>query len=306
MSPPAWLTAEGVGMALPAFRTFVLYRRSMALPLIAAFASAVCYGVASVLQAVAAQRTARGGPVDARLLFRVLSQGPFLVGIGLDLAGFACQFYALRGLPLYLVQAVMAANLAVTAVVAVPVLGLRLRAPQWLAVAAVCVGLALLGVSTGRESTAVVHMGLRFGLLAVAVLLALAGLLAGRAGPRWRGQLLGVTAGLGFAVMALNVRLMPDLHPVPLLTNPATYAAAIAGLVGFLCFAAGLQQAAVTTVTAAVVVTETTIPAIAGVLLLGDNARPGFVPVAVAGFLLAVAGALGLAEFGELSPKQKA
>lgn len=274
----------------------------MALPLIAAFASAVCYGVASVLQAVAARRTARGGPVDPRALFRVLGQAPFLAGIVLDLAGFACQFYALRGLPLYLVQGVMAANLAVTAVVAIPVLRLRLGAPQWIAVAAVCAGLALLGVSSGRESTVTVHIGLRLGLLAAAILLALVGWLATRSRQAWRGALLGVTAGLGFAIMAVNVRLMPDLHPAPLLTNPSTYAAAIAGLVGYLCFAAGLQQAAVTTVTAAVVVTETAIPAIAGVLLLGDNARAGLVPLAVAGFLLAVAGALGLARFGELTP----
>ena len=279
----------------------------MVLPLIAAFASAVCYGVASVLQAVAARRIARGGPVDPRLLFRVLSQGPFIAGIALDLVGFACQFYALRGLPLYLVQAVMAANLAVTAVVAIPVLKLRLGALQWIAVAAVCIGLALLGTSAGRESTATVHLGLRLGLLAVAILLALIGLLAGRTPERWRGSILGVTAGIGFAVMALAIRCLPDLRPVPLLTNPATYAAALAGLVGFLCFAAGLAQASVTTVTAAVVVTETTIPAILGVLLLGDDTRPGFAPVAVAGFLLAVAGALGLAEFGELhQPEDRA
>ena len=272
----------------------------MALPLFAAFASAVCYGVASVLQAVAARRTARGGPVDPRVLVRVLAQTPFLIGIGLDLLGFACQFYALRVLPLYLVQAALAANLAVTAVVAIPVLGLRLSALQWSAVAAVCVGLALLGISAGRESTATVRLSWRIGLLVIAILLALAGVLAARAPEKVRGPMLGLTAGLGFAVLALAVRCLPDLHPMPLLANPATYAAVVAGGVGFLCFAAGLQQAAVTTVTAAVVVTETAIPALIGVWLLGDGTRPGLAPVAVAGFLLAVAGAVGLASFGEL------
>jgi drug/metabolite transporter (DMT)-like permease len=272
----------------------------MALPLIAAFASAVCYGVASVLQAVAARRTAHGGPVDPRLLIRVLAQGPFLVGIGLDLLGFACQFYALRVLPLYLVQAALAANLAVTAVVAIPVLGLRLSALQWSAVGAVCVGLALLGISAGRESTATVRLSWRIGLLVIAIGLALIGVLAAKAPESVRGPMLGLTAGLGFAVLALSVRCLPDLRPMPLLTNPATYAAAVAGLVGFLCFAAGLQQAAVTTVTAAVVVTETAIPALIGVWLLGDGTRPGLAPVAVAGFLLAVAGAVGLASFGEV------
>jgi hypothetical protein len=37
-----------------------------------------------------------------------------------------------------------------------------------------------------------------------------------------------------------------------------------------------------------------------GLLLLGDHARPGWLPVAAAGFAVAVAGALALARFGEL------
>jgi drug/metabolite transporter (DMT)-like permease len=276
-------------------------------PLAAALASALCYGVASVLQAVGARRTARGGPVDPRLLIRVLRQGPFLAGIGLDLVGFACQFVALRSLPLFLVQAAMSANLAVTAVVAIPVLGVRLGAAQWLGVGAVCAGLVLLALAAGTESTRPVALGFRVGLLVVAALLALVWLAASKVPERARGATLGAVAGLGFAVLALAVRCLPDLHPVPLLTNPATYAAALSGLVGFLAYAAGLQQAAVTTVTAAVVVGETAVPALIGVLALGDRTRPGLGWLAVLGFLVAVAGAISLARFGDLEePPQPA
>jgi drug/metabolite transporter (DMT)-like permease len=260
----------------------------MAVPLIAAIASAGFYGVASVLQAVAARRTTKPGMVDARLLVRVLAQRTFLAGIGLDILGFACQFYALRTLPLFLVQAALAANLAVTAVVAIPVMGVRLSRWQWSAVAAVCVGLALLGISAGAESSIGAPLDLKVGLLASAVLLGLVGLFANRLPDRLRGPMFGAVGGLGFGVLALAVRAVPDLRPRPLLTNPATYAAVIAGAVGFTYFAAGLQQASVTTVTAAVVVTET------------DRTRPGLVPLAVAGFLLAVIGALGLARFGDI------
>lgn len=272
----------------------------MALALIAAFASAVCYGVASVLQAIAAKRAATTGPSGARGLLRILREGPFLAGIGLDIVGFVAQFFALRSLPLYLVQAALAANLAVTAVVAIPVLKVRLGAVQWAAVGAVCLGLALLGISAGRESTATVHVGFRLVLLIAAALLGGIGLLANRFPTNARGIVLGVTAGLGFAVMALAVRCLPDLQPLALLKNPATYAAALAGAAGFLCFAAGLQQASVTTVTAAVVVVETAIPATVGVWLLGDGTRSGFAVVAVVGFLVAVAGAIGLARFGDV------
>jgi hypothetical protein len=39
-----------------------------------------------------------------------------------------------------------------------------------------------------------------------------------------------------------------------------------------------------------------------GVVVLGDNARPGWMPVAYAGFSIAVAGELALARFGEIHP----
>jgi hypothetical protein len=53
----------------------------------------------------------------------------------------------------------------------------------------------------------------------------------------------------------------------------------------------------VTTATAANVVTQTAVPAVVGVWLLGDRVREGWGPVAVLGFALALAGALGLARF---------
>jgi uncharacterized membrane protein YdcZ (DUF606 family) len=66
-----------------------------------------------------------------------------------------------------------------------------------------------------------------------------------------------------------------------------------------LFFTTALQRGSVTTTTAAVVVAETLMPALIGVFLLGDGTRQGFTWVAVAGFVLAVAGALALARFGE-------
>ncbi len=232
----------------------------MLIPLLATVCSAVFYGVASVLQSIGARRSAAGGTVDPRLLLRVLRQGPFVAGVGLDILGFACQFYALRSLPLFLVQAALAANLAVTAVVAIPVLGVRLgqgtvagggrRLPR--------AGPA--GRGGGPESVRPVSTAFAVVLLVAAALLGLLGLVAVRLPERLRGAFLGGVAGLGFAVLALAVRCLADLHPVALLRNPATYAAAVSGVVGFLFFASGLQRAAVTTVTAAVVVGETALP----------------------------------------------
>jgi drug/metabolite transporter (DMT)-like permease len=301
--------------------------------LLAAAGSAVCYGVASVLQAIGARATRDTGTVDPRLLGRLVRQTPFLIGVLCDLAGAVLQFLALRRLPLFLVQATQSANLAVTAVAAVPVLGARLAARHWWAVAAVCAGLALLAASAGVGDPRPPGFGFRLALLGCLVLLALAGLAAGRVGRaagagrsggaghsagagrsggaghsagagRSRGSVagasaLGAAAGLGFGLTALAARSLTNLSPGHLVRDPAVYAAVGGGVVAFQFFATGLQRGSVTAVAAAVVVTETAVPAVVGIIALGDHTRPGFAPVAAVGFLLAIVGALALARFGE-------
>jgi drug/metabolite transporter (DMT)-like permease len=117
---------------------------------------------------------------------RTLRQVPFLAGLALDGVGFLAQYVALRTVPIFVVQAALAGSLAVTAVVAVPVLGARLGRRQWSAVGAVCLGLALLGLSAGAESTNPVPLGFRLALLACVAVLAAAGVAAARCLPPYR------------------------------------------------------------------------------------------------------------------------
>ena len=271
----------------------------MLLSLLGAFAAAVCFGVASVLQAVAARQTPVGAGVDPRLLVRLLGRLPFLLGVGLDLLGFVAELAALRSLQLFVVQAAVAANLAVTAVVAVRVLRVRLNRTEWAAVAAVCAGLAFLGLSSGHEHPAQVSMRFRFVLLGCVVAIAAGGMLAGRLRGRARSVALGLAAGLGFGFVAVGSRVVTSLAPLHLLRDPATYVVAGGGVVAMLFFATALQRGSVTTTTGAVVVAETLMPAMVGLFLLGDGTRHGYAWVAVAGFAMAVAGALVLARFGE-------
>src|ERR1700749_4547372 len=60
--------------------------------------------------------TSPGG--DPGLIVRMLGQWRFVASLGLDTLGFLGQLIALHRLPLFAVQAMIAANLAVTAVVA--------------------------------------------------------------------------------------------------------------------------------------------------------------------------------------------
>jgi drug/metabolite transporter (DMT)-like permease len=272
------------------------YRVLVIWGLLAVLGSAVCYGVASVLQAIGTRRTPDPGrAVGPRLLVRALRQGPFAGGIALDVAGWVLQVIALRSLPLFVVQAGQASNLAVTAVVAVPVLAARPTGRQWWAIAAVCAGLALLVSSAGKENPVPPGSWFGYGLLISVLALSAVGLVVGRTRSPARPAILGSVAGLGFGITALAARGLTNLSPAHLPRDPAAWAMAVGGVIGFLFFTAGLSSGSVTVVSAALVVAETVVPAIVGVLVLGDHARHGFVPVAVVGFALAVFGALALA-----------
>lgn len=273
----------------------------MIVSLLAAVAAAFFYGVATVLQALGSRRVRQveGGGLDPRLLVRVFRQWPFVAGTLLDLAGFAAQLVALAELPVFAVEAAQAANLAVTAVVAVPLLGVVLGRREWWAIFAVCVGLALLGLSAGREGPAKTGDAFRYALLGSVAVIVLLGVWAARRPEPWRSRLLGLTAGFGFGLIALAGRVLTDVAVRDLWKNPATWALALAAAVTMLIYATALQGGAVTAVAAALVVGETVLPATAGILFLGDHSRPGFAVAAVAGFVLAVAGAMALAKFGE-------
>ncbi|MGW7053801.1 hypothetical protein [Streptomyces sp. NPDC054887] len=269
--------------------------------MICALASAVCIGTASVLQAVAARaaQPGTGSGVDVTLQLRAMRQWRYLVGLALDGLSFALQIVALLTIPIYAVEASQAASLAVTAVVAARVLSVRLRGLEWAAVAVVCAGLAMIGLSVGAEGGSDGPPALPYALLGVAFAVLLAGAVAGRLPGRARALVLGFGAGTGFGVVSVSVRLIDDLAPSALVTNPAVYALLLAGGTAFLLLTSAFQRGSVTTATAGMVIGETIGPAVVGVVWLGDRTREGLAVPAAVGFAVAVAGALALARFGE-------
>jgi drug/metabolite transporter (DMT)-like permease len=267
--------------------------------MVCALGAAICFGTATVLQAVATRAATTGGGGNAALLLRALRQWRYMAGLGLDGLGFVFQIAALRSLPIYAVGAALASSLAVTAVVAARLLGVRLSGVEWSAVGVVCAGLAMLGLASGAEGDRTGSTALKWAMLATAVAVLLLGLVGGRLPERGRALTLGLGAGFGFGVVEVAVRLIDSLTLSTLVTNPATYALLVGGGAGFLLLTTALQRGSVTTATAGLVIGETIGPALVGVVWLGDRTRDGLEWLAVLGFLVAVAGALALARFGE-------
>ncbi|MFI5981377.1 hypothetical protein ACIBEA_10935 [Streptomyces sp. NPDC051555] len=276
--------------------------------MVCALAAAVCFGTASVLQAVAARAAepGTGSGVDPALLLRALRQWRYLAGLGLDGIGFVFQIIALRSIPIYAAGAALAASLAVTAVVAARLLKVRLSGTEWGAVGVVCLGLALLALASGAEGSRPGSTALKWSMLGVVAAVLLVGALAGRLPDRARALVLGLGAGTGFGVVEVAVRLIDGFAPGALVANPATYALLVGGGAAFLLLTSALQRGSVTAATAGLVLGETIGPAVVGVVWLGDRTRDGLAWLAVLGFAVAVSGALALARFGEPPPPDPA
>jgi drug/metabolite transporter (DMT)-like permease len=226
--------------------------------------------------------------MDPRLLLELLRTSAFRFALAGNLLGFVLHVVALQTLPLFLVQSLISASVAVTAVLGARVLQDRLPRLQKTAVAGVCLGLALLATSAAEGAAEGVPEALVPALFGVLVAVAVTGALLGRVRARWTSGALGLLSGTAFALVAVGARVLSDLSPSTVVRSPAVYLMAVSGVVAFLLYANAMQRGSVTRSTAAMVVTQTAVPAVLGILLLGDRVRDGFGAVGVLGLLLSL------------------
>jgi drug/metabolite transporter (DMT)-like permease len=270
----------------------------------AALLACVGYGTASVLQSYAAGRSGAGSAADGPTLRSTIAAmlAPiFIAGMALDLLGFVGSLVSARLIPLFLSQTIISANLVVTAILSVFVLHVRLHRRDWIAIATVLVALCILGATAGRLGTNDPGLAMHWGVLAVSAIILAAGSAVVRLLGRNAAVPAGLIAGVLYGAMAVAVRVVHGLEPLNigvLLADPALWAVVVAGLGGFYLFTVALQVGSVNGVAAALVVGETVVPGIVGVLLLGDSARPGYGWLVALAFAAAVVGAVAVAVFG--------
>ncbi|MEU9714143.1 hypothetical protein [Streptomyces sp. NPDC047976] len=283
----------------------------MLIGLLTAVAASICYGTGSVLQAVGSRRAARMSPAAAGVTAhggpnltstaKAAMTWEFIVGTILDFVGFGLGALAARMLPLFLSQTVISANLVITAVLSVKMLGIRLTRKEWTSIGVVCAALVLLATAAGHEGDHHAPMSTHWWLLAVTLVIIVGGTVAVRFLGARAAILAGLLSGLAFGALGVGVRILDGVDPfdlATLATDPALYAILIAGFGGMYLHTVALQIGSVNGATAALVVGETVLPGAIGVLWLGDASRPGLAWLAVTGFVLAVAGAVAVAWYG--------
>lgn len=267
--------------------------------LLAVAAAAVCSGAAAVVQASAVAHLPRTTAVSTGFVVRLARSPRYLAALLLIAAGFGLSFLALRTLPLFVVQAGRASSLAVTALLSVLVLRVRLRRAEVVAVLVIGAGLVVVGLTAGGQAPADVATVGRFLLLAAVLVLVPAVAVTLRLRTlQTAGLILAIIAGTCFGLLALGARILRGFDPGTLLADPAAWAMAGAGALGLLAGALALQRASVVTVTATMVATETILGSALGMLVCGDRPTAGLAVPAAIGFALVLAGALTLARFG--------
>ena len=260
----------------------------------------LAYGVANLLQSMAAVRTSVHHTFDPGLLVRLAGQRTYLLGIACQTLGFVLAFLARRDLPLFLVQASVAAGLGVTAVLGVLLLKWSLPAAEVLLLGLLLAGITALVLAAqpahSRRIGPVVVLLLAASVLVVAVL----GFFAARLHGALGSVVLGSLAGVDFSAAAIAARPLTNEHSVAgFLTNPLLYLLVIHSLVGQLLLGLAMQRGSTTAAVAAMDAAGAVPAAIVGLLLLGDRIVPGRGWLASVGFVATLVAVIALTRYAE-------
>ncbi|WP_415645096.1 hypothetical protein [Stackebrandtia soli] len=261
----------------------------------------IAYGVANFLQAVAANRAETHQSFHPKLLLSLATQKTYLVGIGCQSLGFLLAIVARADLPLFLVQAAVAAGLGVTAILGVIVLKWRLPRAEVVILVGLTAGIAALVISAKPSASEDLDTLAILALSGSWILIAGLGWITAKKLDGVPGSVaLGALAGLAFGAAAVASRpLASAIDVTALLSNPLLYLIIVQSLTGQLLLALAMQRGSTTAAVAAMDAAFAAPAAAVGLLLLGDQIRPGLEWLAALGFIVTLGTVLALTRFAE-------
>lgn len=258
------------------------------------------YGVANLLQSAAATRTTVHHTFDPGLLLRLAGHRTYLVGLACQVLGFVLAFLARRDLPLFLVQASVAAGLGVTALLGVLVLKWKLPIAEIALLGLLCGGITALVMAAQPAQSRPMGMTGVIGLAVTVALIALLGFFSVRLHGALGSVVLGSLAGVAFSAAAIAARPLAAAHSAAeLFGDPLLYLLVVHSVVGQLLLGLAMQRGSTTAAVAAMDAAGAVPAAIVGLLLLGDRIQPGREWLAAVGFVVTLASVIGLTRYAE-------
>jgi drug/metabolite transporter (DMT)-like permease len=258
------------------------------------------YGVANLLQSIAAANTAAQDNLDVKLLMRLAQHRTYVLGLVCQVLGFILAFLARRDLPLFLVQSSVAAGLGVTAVLGVLVLKWKLPKAEILLLVLLCAGLAGLVVAAEPHPSRQLGIGGILGLLITLAAVGGGGFFVAKLRGVPGSVALGSLAGIAFGAAAVASRPLANVHSLDrFLSDPLLYLLVAHSLVGQLLLGLAMQRGSTTAAVAAMDAAAAVPAAIVGLLFLGDEIAHGREWLAGLGFLVTLATVIGLTFFAE-------
>ncbi|SBT47069.1 hypothetical protein GA0070611_3600 [Micromonospora auratinigra] len=260
----------------------------------------VAYGFANLLQSVAAARTTVHHSFDPGLLIRLASHRTYLVGLFCQVIGFVLAFLARRDLPLFLVQASVAAGLGVTALLGVLVLKWRLPAAEIALLVLLFGGITALVLAAQPAPSRQLGTAGLIGLVGALVVISVLGFFAVRLRGAPGSVALGSLAGMAFSAAAVAARPLASADSAEaFVRDPLLYLLVVHSVVGQLLLGLAMQRGSTTAAVAAMDAAGALPAAIVGLLLLNDRIWPGREWLAAVGFLATLVSVVGLTRYAE-------
>jgi hypothetical protein len=245
----------------------------LVLGVLAAVGASTLYSLGIAFQAYDAKRAPREDHLRLALMWGLLQRARWLLGTGLSMLGWPLQVLALLLAPLVVVQPALAVGLVVLLVVAERMLGERAGRYEYLAMAAIVLGVVGAALCAPPRSTTHTSEELTITLVLVALaLLSLLPYMLSALGHHFA-EITMMGAGMAFGWSAVATKLASDDLSTGHLLPAALWglSTAAASVVGVLSEMSSLQSRPAIQVAPVVFVTQTAVPLVLAPLLLGES-----------------------------------
>lgn len=264
---------------------------------LAGVGGSLCYGLATVLEQIGVKKLKHVKQMQASVFIKFFKQLPYVQGFILDMLGWVFILYAVRSLPLFLIQSLIASSLIVSAVIDHYWLHTSINRVEKFSILTVLVGIILLGVVAHPGPAKPINDFFKWIIiLAPILLLFISAIIIKIKAGKMTSTIMAIIAGISFGGTSVASRILSSQH-IYLKSSSSLLIIAIAiyGALALFMLSVALQRDKLNRVNSALFASEVAIPSILGLIFLGDKVHNGLYWVIWLGLILVVSGTLSLA-----------